>query len=81
MKNLSRSYRRHHVARLKSVRGKYYEWDVTTPRTLGMLVHTSKLCSCAMCCNERKTDGITMAERRDLDRMKDGIEEVNERYE
>lgn len=80
MKNLSRSYRRHHVARLKSVRSKY-NWDEITPRGLGMLVHTAKLCSCACCCNERKTEGITMAERRDLNRMKDGIEEVNERYE
>ena len=53
-KEMTRSIRRHHVARLKRVRGNYYRytWNMT-PRQLGKVVATPRCCSCGLCGNPR----------------------------
>ena len=64
MKDLSRSIRRHHAARLKKARRFYYRSEVPLdPRRLGIALNTPHPCSCATCCNWRKTEGRTLAER------------------
>ena len=58
--------RRHHAERLRAKRRAYLSMPKTsTARTIGMLLHTSTLCSCWMCGNPRKHFGkATIQERR-----------------
>ncbi|NHZ35642.1 hypothetical protein [Massilia rubra] len=64
MKNLSRALRRHHSARLKRARRFYSGIDNRSdPRRLGILLHTSTLCSCWMCGNARHFLGPTIPEQ------------------
>ena len=77
MEKFNRGVRRHHVARLKEYRSKYYGYygEKNPPRNIGMLVHTAKLCSCYMCCNCRKINGRTLQELRGIDLMEDQLSE------
>ena len=63
MKDLSRSIRRHHAARLKKARKNYWGATGLEPRRLGIALNTPHPCSCWTCCNWRETDGRTLAER------------------
>lgn len=74
MKNLSRSIRRHHVARLKKVRKYYWGHSKENPMTnreLGKVVQQPKPCTCGLCANlRRRTKDITIQEKRHLDMAK-----------
>lgn len=65
---MNRALRRHHRERLKKTRAKYWAYprgdDPMPPRILGKVVSTPHPCSCWMCCNERRIDGLSIAERR-----------------
>lgn len=70
-----RAIRRHHAKRLKNVR-KYYQGGHggSTPRILGIYLHTPCNCSCWMCGNERKYFGRrTVKEMSDLEMMYRGL--------
>jgi hypothetical protein len=56
MEKFNRAVRRHHAKRLKKNRQRYWSWDkdLMTPRLLGIVLHTPKVCSCGMCGNPRK---------------------------
>lgn len=62
MRQTNKAVRRHHASRIKKRRGKYYGSRDKTPRELGMLLHTAKLCSCWMCCNPRKNGELSIQE-------------------
>jgi len=50
-----RAERRHHTARLKAARRRYWGRDLRAePQQLGMCVNTAAVCSCAMCGNPRR---------------------------
>jgi hypothetical protein len=77
-KDRSRAIRRHHIARLKNVREKYFaiSWWSNRVKRIGMLVQYPKICSCASCGNGRKWRGErTLDELRGFDIMEDGIDE------
>jgi hypothetical protein len=67
-----RSIRRHHRARLKEKRKRYWgyprRWkgheEEMSDHHLGMVVTTPHPCSCWMCCNERRIEGSPISERR-----------------
>jgi hypothetical protein len=65
MKNLKRSLRRHHVARLKAARRFHFGRDLYgNAKALGKVVDTPCPCSCWMCGNpRRKLDELTIHER------------------
>jgi hypothetical protein len=61
-KDGTRAVRRHHLDRLRTKRKTYGGYTTTcalkdqmSPRALGMLCATPKVCSCWMCGNPRKT--------------------------
>ena len=76
MKNMKRSVRRHHYARLKK------KWDKKLRRDwfwapdmvdeekiehwVSFYTRTQTVCSCWMCANERKLEGPTLQERKNL---------------
>ena len=76
MKSMKRSVRRHHYARLKrkwvnkSIHDRYYDrsYDDVDWSYINWLAsiyaNTPKVCSCWMCANERKIEGVTLQERR-----------------
>lgn len=85
----TRAWRRHDVARLRDVRARHnqmrwrcFESQESRQRVVGMLVHTAKACSCAMCGNPRRffKDGLVLAEKRHLDRARDGWEECSSEF-
>jgi len=58
MMQRTRSFRRHHLERLKKKRSKYHGgWAGSSDRTLGLILTTPKPCSCYMCGNPRKHFG------------------------
>ena len=60
-----RAERRHHYNRLRAKRGKYTMIGESTPKRLGMAVHTACACSCWMCGNPRRHSGErTIQERK-----------------
>jgi hypothetical protein len=60
-----RAERRHHIERLKDKRKSFYDgWGRSSSKVIGKLVHTACLCSCEMCRNPRKREGLTFQERR-----------------
>ena len=52
--NMKRSIRRHHADRLKAKRRAWLGGDLTA-RQLGRMLQTAKWCSCAGCCNKRRS--------------------------
>lgn len=71
--DLLRSIRRHHAQRMKakwnsSRQKSALEADLMqSPAKAGMFVHTRKLCSCWMCGNPRRHEGLrSIQERRAL---------------
>ncbi len=66
MKDPLRALRRHHVARLKKKRQKYWGRKLNDPASLGKVAATPCPCSCWMCGNPRKNlNQPTLEERRD----------------
>jgi hypothetical protein len=60
-----RAIRRHHRARLKRTRRRYWGRDLAQePKMLARVVNTKNPCSCLMCGNARRHAGDTMQERR-----------------
>ena len=74
MKNMKRSVRRHHYARLKQKWRKKVSWSWYYDRMdhddieyhASTLTTTHTRCSCWMCCNYRSTEGITLQEQKNL---------------
>jgi hypothetical protein len=74
MKDMKRAQRRHHVARLKRVCAGWLARDVReSPRHLGKRVTTPAPCSCWMCGNKRRHEGLTIQELRDIERMREWV--------
>lgn len=82
----TRAWRRHDTDRLRTVRAHYthmmwrhFETPEDRRRVVGMLVHTAKACSCAMCGNPRRffNDKLTLAEKRHLAKGRDGWKELS----
>jgi hypothetical protein len=74
MKDMKRAQRRHHVARLKRVCAGWLARDVReSPRHLGKRVTTPVPCSCWMCGNKRRHEGLTIQELRDIERMREWV--------
>ena len=74
MKDLKRALRRHHAARVKKARKNYWGYSVEgNARKLGILVKTTKPCSCFICCNQRSTEGVTRAELISIQNKKEGL--------
>ena len=60
-----RAERRHHRARLKKARRFYWGRDLANePIMLSRVVTTAAVCSCWVCCNERRNGDLTIHERR-----------------
>jgi len=78
--SLGRAVRRHHIARLKRTRKNYWWPDRSgnTPRQLGMLTQTPAICSCDMCGSQRKYEGRTLQELREIEMMREQMEELFE---
>lgn len=77
-KDCKRAIRRHHIARLKYTRRKYFtaDWWNNDAKRMGKIVQYPKMCSCIMCGNERKWFGHrTLDELRGFDILKDGLED------
>ena len=76
MRKFDRATRRHQINRLKVKRKKYWgrKFGKVTPKDLGVLVSTPKPCSCFMCCNRRKYEGITLQEFRFCESINTSIE-------
>lgn len=55
--SFARALRRHHAARLKAKRARYWGNSDKTPRLLGLLSQTPALCSCYGCGNPRRFFG------------------------
>ena len=74
MKNMKRSVRRHHYARLKQKWKKVNSWSWYNNRSdeewykiyAARLATTHTNCSCWMCGNCRKLEGITLQEKRNM---------------
>lgn len=89
MEKFNRAVRRHHLARLKKARARYwgrgYSWNRSelTSKQSGMVVSTPAPCSCWMCCNPRRswtTDqpkGITFQEAKQLEFFHSSLEELS----
>lgn len=78
---MTRAIRRHHNARLKQVRKKYYSCrnEPHTPKQLGIYLNTAALCSCWMCGNERKYfNRRTLKEISDIEMMKIDLKHYEE---
>jgi len=61
---VGRALKFHHRERLKKNRRFHYGRDLASePKFHGMAINTPKTCSCAVCCNARKTEGMTRAEK------------------
>lgn len=75
MDKTSRAVRRHHFYRIKNKRKHYWgAYRCLTAKELGMLVHTSAICSCTMCGNPRKYFKLrTMAENLHILSMKEQL--------
>lgn len=81
MKNMQRALRRHHTARLKHNRAKYFvfNWwsEDLQPRRLGQITQYPKACSCHMCGNPRKWEHQrTVGELRGFDILAEGLKEL-----
>lgn len=65
MKNMKRSLRRHHAARLKKARRFYWGRDIRQDaKALCKIVDTPTPCSCWLCGNPRRTvNEVTWQER------------------
>lgn len=70
-KNPKRAWRRHHLARVKKLRARYYGGYVRDlprgeqARHIGRFAHTMPSCSCWMCGNSRRYFGeVTVQEKR-----------------
>ena len=50
--------RRHHKARLKKKRQRYWNQEQMPPNILGILMETPCMCSCPMCGNPRRHFGL-----------------------
>lgn len=62
---MARDKKFHHRERLKANRRFHWGRDLHgEPKALAVAVNTPKPCSCLMCGNARKHDGMTMQERR-----------------
>lgn len=70
-----RAIRRHHCARLRRVRRRYWGRDLALePVQLAKAIQTPAICSCALCGNPaRYHKGRTPVERRQRDRLRDGL--------
>ncbi len=80
MKNTKRALRRHHQSRLKKKRGSYGYFDrldhsgvilfennpAEDPAFVGQAYATPCKCSCWMCGNRRKFEGLSFQEKRAL---------------
>lgn len=64
MREVNRTVRRHHVARLRKKREFYWWRGTKTPRQIGILLHTPAACSCWMCGNPRRRGFVTVQERK-----------------
>ena len=74
MKDLKRALRRHHAARVKKARRNYWGYSVEgDARKLGILAKTPKPFSCFICCNLRRTEGVTRAELIAIQNKKEGL--------
>mgnify|MGYP003512295132 CR=1 FL=1 len=77
-KNRKRAIRRHHIARLKNTRKRYFtaDWWNNDAKRMGKIVQYPKMCSCTMCGNARKWFGHrTIDEHRGFDILKDGLDD------
>jgi hypothetical protein len=72
----SRAIRRHHMIRLKKKYSKYYGGYAKTERQIGRLYQTPTPCSCLMCGNRRKWEGITRQEKISILEMQEELEEI-----
>lgn len=71
MKDMKRGDRLTKFKVLKKKRAAYWADLGKDPRRAGILAHTPALCSCHMCGNPRKYDGVrTIQELIQLDKMK-----------
>lgn len=62
---MSRSLRRHHLARAKAKRRYHWGRDLTEqPKHLGIAARTPKNCSCWICGNQRQHMGATIQEQK-----------------
>lgn len=80
MKENKRAYRRTQRERLKAkrVRNNYQGLGNKSPlKQLGFLIDTPKGCSCSMCCNRRKIEGITKPEKVAVEAMKYDLKYIN----
>ncbi len=80
----TRAWRRHDAARIRTVRSRYQQVarrtfdsetaDQDRAYLLGVLLHTARACSCAMCGNPRRydKDRLTLAEKRSQQTSQDG---------
>lgn len=76
MQTRNRAFRRHHMKRLKTKRGRYnnaaYSWpEGATVRNVGKAYQTPCNCSCWMCGNQRLHCGMNMQEVRARARYQD----------
>lgn len=85
MEKFNRAERRHHVARLKRARRRYWGmwlWgfnpnDPSDIGRIGKLVHTCQACSCLGCGNQRQYEGLTRAERLNVVDLQQQLKELN----
>ncbi|MFZ2172374.1 MAG: hypothetical protein WAW61_22400 [Methylococcaceae bacterium] len=72
----SRALKFHHRQRIKNNRRHYFGRDLSNePKYLGLVINTPTTCSCVTCCNWRKTEGITIQEKRQRDNFLDWVRE------
>jgi hypothetical protein len=80
MKENKRAYRRAQRERLKvkRVRGNYHGLgENRTVVQLSSSIDTPNDCSCLMCCNRRKVDGLTKSEKVAVEAMKYDLKHVS----
>jgi hypothetical protein len=65
---MSRCMKFHHQKRIKNNRREYWGEVNKDERRLGILLNTPKPCSCFMCRNRRKDEGLTLQELKSLER-------------
>jgi len=80
MKANKRAYRRAQRDRLKHKRVRDNYYGLGSNRTaiqLSFSVDTAKDCSCMMCCNRRKVEGLTVSEKASIEGMQYAIKHLD----
>lgn len=82
MKSYKRCVRRYNnKIKIKRARRMLKEWNMQV-KNAKRLYNNMKNCSCAMCCNERKSQynqglsKLTLSERRNLARLEEGMMDI-----